>query len=420
VSRLLFDVSRLLLRGPRASPTGIDRVTLAYARWLRSRDDIALKPVWGLGGALAAMSPGQFKRLSDRSLRGVSSPDRAESPAWRALQQALLEPDASARPLRSEGRPGVPLRTAAWYADAAWRAPTLLAGLSPATAGSTYLNVSHFGLENPGFQGRLAARGVRLAVMIHDLIPIRHPEFCSPGAAARHAERVQGALRHARLIIANSQATADDLRAYAVECALPAPAIQVAPLGVEDAFRRDAPALRAGRPYFVCVGTIEPRKNLVFLLTLWRRLAERLGEDTPRLVLVGRRGWENEAVLDHLQRSPPILRWTHEVSDLSDEELARLIAGSAALLAPSLTEGFDFTTLEALALGAPVIASRIPAHCELARGATLVDPLDGPAWLEAIEAARTSHKRPPPFAPPTWAQHFAIARDALGEVQAGA
>jgi glycosyltransferase involved in cell wall biosynthesis len=252
-------------------------------------------------------------------------------------------------------------------------------------------------------------------VMIHDLIPIRWPEYCAPGAAARHAERIRGALSHARLIIVNSQSTLDDLRAYAGEAGLPVPATCVAPLGLSSAFVSPGAALRAAKPYFVAVGTIEPRKNLTFLLTLWTRLAERLGPATPRLVIVGRRGWEYEAVLDHLERSPAALRFVHEVADLRDAELGSLIGGARALLAPSLAEGFDLTALEALALGAPVIASDIAAHRELAAGARLVDPLDGPGWLAAIDDARAAPTSAATFRAPTWAQHFELAGRAIAD-----
>jgi glycosyltransferase involved in cell wall biosynthesis len=125
-------------------------------------------------------------------------------------------------------------------------------------------------------------------------------------------------------------------------------------------------------------------------------------------VLVGRRGWENESVIDHLQRSAAVIRLVHEVSDLSDRELAQLVGAAAALLSPSLAEGFDLPVVEGLALGTPVIASDIPAHRELAGGAaTLVDPLDGPGWIDAIErAAARPRSHGPPYATPTWAAHF--------------
>ncbi len=174
-------------------------------------------------------------------------------------------------------------------------------------------------------------------------------------------------------------------------------------------------AISSSRPYFIHVGTIEARKNLAQLLTLWRRLEERLGERTPSLVLVGRYGWENEAVLDHLQRSPNLQGIVHQAENLSDDALVRLMRGARAVLAPSAVEGFDLPAVEACTLGAPLIASDIPPHRELIPDADLIDPLDGLGWLEAIEQA-TLTPRPAPgvYPPPRWSDHFDIVATMLG------
>ncbi|HEV2364501.1 MAG TPA: glycosyltransferase family 1 protein, partial [Caulobacteraceae bacterium] len=334
--------------------------------------------------------------------------------------------------------------------------------LAARQSGDLYLNVGHSGLDRPGFLAALAASGLPIAVMIHDLIPITHPEFCAPAAGGRHLRRLEATLTHARLIITNSRATADEVAAFARGHDLPLPTLCPAPLGVEAAFLspssspfsspfssppggspaegreggggspaegreggrgEDPPTgvtgftvnAAAAEPYFVVVGTIEARKNLAFLLTLWRRLDEAMGEAAPRLFLVGRRGWENEAVLDHLERSQSARRLAIEAPGLSDAELARLMAGARALLAPSLAEGFDLPVAEARALGVPVIGSDIPVHRELAPGAKLIDPLDGPGWLAAIEAASFTplSQRCHPAAS-TWADHFSKVRGALG------
>ncbi|PZQ47225.1 MAG: glycosyltransferase family 1 protein, partial [Phenylobacterium zucineum] len=156
------------------------------------------------------------------------------------------------------------------------------------------------------------------------------------------------------------------------------------------------------------------RKNLAFLLTVWRRLQERMGDAAPQLVLIGRYGWENEAVLDHLQRSPALRGLVHQASDLPDSALAGLVGGARALLAPSSVEGFDLPAVEASALGVPVIASDIPAHRELVPNAHLVDPLDGLGWLEALERAARRSPKAPAYAAPTWDSHFARVGECVG------
>ncbi len=404
---VLFDATRLARRDPLASPTGIDRVVLAYAEWLLSRADIAVTPVVSWGAAVAPIGLGRFETLVRAARAAHAASEGAVSARWPALEAALR--DGAGEGLRTRPEPA----KGRWLApglDATGRALRGRASWLPRDA--IYLNVAHVGFHRPASLPTLKAWGVRSVVMLHDLIPINYPELCTATASARHEARLKSALRSAAGIITNSRATADDLAAYAHAHGEPLPPVTVALLGIEPGFNRAVQPLDAP-PYFVCVGTLEARKNLAFLLTVWRRLAERLGQAAPRLVLVGRRGWENEAVVDHLERSPPLRTLVHEVSDLTDGELARLMAGARAVLAPSLAEGFDLPALEALAAGAPLIASDIAVHRELAVGARLVDPLDGPGWLTAIEAAMAGLPASA-FRPPTWTEHFRTVAAALG------
>jgi glycosyltransferase involved in cell wall biosynthesis len=412
---IFFDASRLFIRGSRFSPTGIDRVVLAYARWLLNRSDVDLRPVvtaqgqiWEAPASLLADIVAGAELFRAASRNGT---DPGET--WRALVEALRG-SSDTVPLRAKSVAWQLPRRVLWHARIFGRS---LRRLRPAKtpAGSSYLNVSHTGLGDPHVLSRLKAKGVRNVILLHDLIPIEHPEYCAPGAYDRHVRRMENVLASTDLVIANSQTTADSLLTYAKKMHLPCPQTVVARLGIEPDFLDPPPPLRVATPYFICVGTLEARKNLTFLLALWRRLDEQFGFDAPRLVLVGRRGWENESVLDHLQRSDAALRLVYEVSDLPDPQLASLVAGARALLAPSFTEGFDLPVMEALSLGTPVIASDIPVHRELSTGATLLDPLDGPGWFEAIRDAIQIGEpaQNPAFRAPRWEDHFAAIETPL-------
>jgi glycosyltransferase involved in cell wall biosynthesis len=411
----LFDMSRIFIRGSRFSPTGIDRVVMAYGRWFLSQPDIELQPVLTFGGRIYGVPRHMLERTirQNEAFAQARDSDPGMSSAWGELRHALSLISEKPSPLRAKPMVGQLPKRAKWHLDIMGRA---LAYLRPIRArrGSIYVNVSHTGLDQPRVLARMRESGVAPVVMVHDLIPIGYPEYCAPGAEARHLRRIREVIDHAALVITNSATTADDLSSYARQTCRVAPAIKVAPLGLEADFLKPPAPWTAPRPYFVCVGTLEARKNIAFLLTVWRRLAELRGSDAPRLVLVGRRGWENESVLDHLERSRAVINLVHEVSDLTDHELAQLVSGATALLSPSLAEGFDLPVVEALALGTPVVASDIPVHRELAGGsAKLIDALDGPAWLEAIDAAIAANERGPHYAGPTWAAHFEKVRSGL-------
>ncbi|WP_299175598.1 glycosyltransferase family 1 protein [uncultured Brevundimonas sp.] len=412
--RILYDASRLMSRADRSAPTGVDRVCLAYAEWLLSRPDVVTIPVRGRKNRLVAVETDWFRRfVADLRAR------------WNGAGEAPGDPAHEARLLAA-------LASAIRPADSVISPPPAPAGEKPVDKGRVmkqffrsrhvaalpdadlYLNVGHTTLHDPTALRDLEAAGIERVVLIHDLIPVTHPEFCRPGDGDKHHARVANTLRHASRVIVNSTYTGDELRAFASREGLPQPPVHIAHLGLEPAFVAGA-ALEATRPYFVHVGTIEARKNLALLLTLWRRLEERLGDRTPSLVLVGRYGWENEAVLDHLQRSPNLRGVVHQASNLSDALLARLMRGARAVLAPSSVEGFDLPAVEAVAMGVSLIASDIPPHRELTPDAELIDPLDGLGWLAAIERATSTPPAPAaPRNPPVWSTHFDIVAEAIG------
>lgn len=410
--RVLFDVSRLLSRTERRVPTGVDRVCLAYAEWLLDHPDVEMRAVRCLDDRLVAVDDDWFRACARRMREQWSGAffDRSPTDHEARLLAAVrspVRPGASviSPPPATDAKPSR-LRVVKQYFRSRRRAET--------PEGDLYFNVGHTSLNTPDILAGLQAAGVRPVVMIHDLIPITHPEFCRPGDGPKHERRVRNALAHAGQIIVNSHYTAFELSAFARREGLQAPPIEVAHLGLEPVFRAPAPAAPAP-PYFLHVGTIEARKNLAFLLTLWRRLEERMGDAAPRLVLIGRYGWENEAVLDHLERSPNLRGLVHQAANLPDQALAELIRGARALLAPSAVEGFDLPAVEASALGVPLIASDIPVHRELVPHALLIDPLDGPGWVSALEAAtRVAPATPPPYSAPDWNQHFARVAERVG------
>jgi glycosyltransferase involved in cell wall biosynthesis len=260
---------------------------------------------------------------------------------------------------------------------------------------------------------------LRVFVFVHDLIPVQYPEYARTGEKERHRQRLNHALRFSRGIIVNSRCTEGALREHAAKAKLPVPQLLVAPLG-HEALVTDGKKLpkTLRRPYFVVLGTIEPRKNHLLVFNLWREMSRTMLDTcVPHLVVVGRRGWECEQVVDMLERCDAVRRHVTEIGAASDGHLATLLQHCQALLMPSFAEGFGIPVQEALALGVPVISSPLPAIIEHAGDIPdYIQPYDGKGWLEAIldYAAEESPRRKAQLdrmqqrKSPTWQSHFEL------------
>jgi glycosyltransferase involved in cell wall biosynthesis len=400
---IIFDLSRLISRAGRETPTGIDRVELAYAEHLISEKAslcFAMLTPFGRFGVLPRAGAEDYIATLAGAWRHAASAElawRAKRRA-RALAVAALLRGAHALRAQSRSEKGPPV----------------------------YLLVSHHHLEKRQVIARLKRQSqAHFVCLIHDLIPIEFPEYALPGQNDKHRRRIETAAALADAVIVNSAVTRDAFVPYLVR-ADRAPPMLVAPFGVDLRPRTPIEQPPVQPPYFVCVGTIEARKNHLLLLNLWRRLVFELGDAAPRLVLVGQRGWETENAIDMLERCPALRGVVLEQNNLSDVGVARLLEGAQALLLPSFAEGFGFPLVEALALGVPVVCSDLAALRET--GASVpeyIDPLDGSAWRQAVidyslpasprRAAQL--RRLTGWKPPSWEDHFAAFERLIAEVR---
>jgi glycosyltransferase involved in cell wall biosynthesis len=388
---VILDISRLVSRVRHHTPSGVDRVEMAYATGLQTR----------YGGRLryAIVHPaGRYGRLPTAKAR---------------LFLDLLE--------------------RRWANEAGATKPRSLPQVLPAmldlwpqpprsVPGSVYVQASPHHLTKPDLvRGILAREQARFLCLIHDLIPIDYPEYARPGGADLHRRRIETVAALADGVIVNSAATGKSMRPWLERTGRDV-ATHVALLGTQDLPDGPVVAELPAEPYFLCVGTIEPRKNHLLLLNLWRAMAESMPAGAvPKLVIVGRRGWENEQVIDMLERCPALVGHVEERNGCSDRALRDLLRGARALLLPSFAEGYGMPVAEALSVGTPVICSDLPALREAGGDAPdFLDPLDGPGWRAAIldhhqgGAMRAAQlRRVPTWRSPTWEDHIKIVCNAI-------
>jgi glycosyltransferase involved in cell wall biosynthesis len=318
--------------------------------------------------------------------------DGESDPVFQAIRAALLSDDCGAyrapasRRLRGVARSTFRLRRAVGLSGFL----RLCVGAAPGTAcphGAAYLNVSQFPLWVPQYFRWLRDRpDIRPVFLIHDLLPLIYPEFFPPPEQARFEGRLSVLADIAAGVIVTSESSRDALLERLPRIpGRPPPATLVAPLPTFSAVLAPADPALTALPYFLVVGTVEPRKNHLLLLNVWRQIAAELGDATPRLVIVGARGWDAENVTDLLERCPALQRRVLWAEGLTTPGLNRLLASARGLLMPSFAEGFGLPVAEALALGVTTIASDIPAFRALSDPRLqLVDPLDGLGWFRAI------------------------------------
>ncbi len=213
--------------------------------------------------------------------------------------------------------------------------------------------------------------GVR-ATTIHDLVPLRFPEWTTGRTRRMHAAKYRNATRTCDVIFANSRYTAAEAQdLLGVEPAR----LRVAHPGVDERFRPDGARADLGRPYVLTVATLEPRKNLETLLD-----AHALLDGELALAVVGAAGWGKQP---RLEREGVI-----RLGYVADDELARLYRGAAVVVYPSRFEGFGMPIVEAMACGTPCVASSHPSLDEASGDAAVrADPEDAGAFARGIERA---------------------------------
>ena len=281
---------------------------------------------------------------------------------------------------------------------------------------SLFFNLVHSGLEKKSYLKYIARENIKVCYFLHDLIPIFYPEYNRPFEDLKHHKRLKTMLKKESLIILNSEDTHSALLFYVNRYQLSTPNIMVSLLGVDlnSKKKKERPIID---PYFVILGTIEPRKNHLLLLNIWRRMVSEKLTVIPKLVVIGKRGWECEQVVDMLDRCTAIKEHIIELNHCDDETVSNYLFYSQALLFPTFVEGYGLPLVEALSLGVPVISSNLSVFREIAGDIPeYLDPIDGIGWYHTIThymnndslQRKNQLERLKQYNPWTWDDHFKI------------
>jgi glycosyltransferase involved in cell wall biosynthesis len=268
---------------------------------------------------------------------------------------------------------------------------------------------------------RLRRRGVRLGIVVYDMIPLLYPEFCrnEPLLARDHWLAWWSRVRtEVDFAVAISDSVVDDIRRIESGLAprargpLPLGSFQLgaeldgldsSPAGPEPDWLETVFGGEGG-PTGLMVGTISPRKNHAFALDACEQIWRSGGE--ARLEFVGGVGWDSDELLGRIRQHPEFGRRLFWLERVGDRELIHCYRRAAALVTPSFVEGFNLPIIEALHQGCPVWASDLPVHREVGGAFAHYFPLDSVEGLVTLwgRAARGELARPVHFQWPDWSQ----------------
>lgn len=237
----------------------------------------------------------------------------------------------------------------------------------------------------------------KTVVTVHDLILVLFPENISAPARFFFRRWMPFTYRRANHIIADSLATKNDLLRLTN---IPEEKITVIHLGVEEIYYQPVPKnqqqtiknhYHTGQQFILDVGTIEPRKNLSFLIEVFHETIKKF--NLPHnLVITGKMGWYYEGIFQQIKELGLIKRVIF-TGYVPDKNLPALYQASELFVFPSLYEGFGLPPLEAMASGLPVISSNRSSLPEvIGAGGLLISPTDKTAWREAIGRTLTDQK----------------------------
>lgn len=260
------------------------------------------------------------------------------------------------------------------------------------------------------------AHGVRVVRMIYDLIPTLKPQWVSPVFCRQFTDWARNILECSDHVLTISEFSKQEILRYSAECGFEPAPIAVVRLGdvidaVHTAETPPLPRFVPSRPFFVCVSTLDVRKNHRLLYDAWSRMAAADPDACPDLVCIGTQHLLVDDLLHEIRHDRLVNGRIHLLDDVADSELAWYYAACRATIYPSRYEGWGLPVAESLGHGKLCLASNATSIPEIdGELPVFFDPLDphelaglvwktldDPDWVRDREQAIRDSFRPTPW-----------------------
>jgi len=226
---------------------------------------------------------------------------------------------------------------------------------------------------------------IKKVTFIHDITPVTHPQFHPNNSVLLHKLLMPGVLKRANLVVTNSERTKADVIANYIYAKGKVEVLYPGNIALSNQSFAPIEKIDIENERFILhVGTIEPRKNLEFLLTCFQELRDK--KDGIKLVISGKEGWKNKSFFERIK--------THPYQDdiivtgyLETEQIMALYRYASCMLFTSHYEGFGIPLLEAMQYGCPIITSNNSAQKEVCKDAAVyIDEFVAADWANAFLA----------------------------------
>jgi Glycosyltransferase len=239
------------------------------------------------------------------------------------------------------------------------------------------------------------ASKLNLVWLFHDIIPITNPDILSEHAVQVFNTKVIKMIKISKLILTVSKSEAKIIENFLRSKNIDKPVYPIR-LGTDIKISQSIkkPNGFDVKDFYLMVGTVEPRKNQLFVLEAFHKIWKE-NQDSPNLVIAGRLGWKYQSVLDFISSSPFKDKKLFFIESPPDEELEFLYQNAKALIMASIREGFGLPIVEAMAKHKPILASDIEVFKEVAGDYPIYfDPYNVDSLIDAIKSFETGAIKP--------------------------